>query len=296
MEGATVLRYKAIAIAQLPPRKQNSVDNARLFGQLFHNHTLSHHIPESPLKHTLHIMTIYPRQAVKIPRTGLESPPKNYRKMLVTLSENQSCPMRCKVVLARDQSEREATFIKRSNSCHIRSKFFNRLGIEKEHAAYVAARTEPSMAVQRGYQDAFHVVLKSDHGNRDKRLEAESRTFNEVIATSPGSDHVEMIREKPEGRRVVFDTAVKVHPIPARSDYSTRMQAAMWISHEELQQNAARNQFEFAAEEWNANNVVDEDKMIHFEGELVHPVHFMQEQELKEFFDQLMERQKQKSS
>jgi len=217
-----------------------------------------------------------------------------------------------------------------SNSCRIRSKLLKSLGIEKEHAALMAAAAaaggmrdnEPSIAVLRGQHDAFDTVLKADYGKTDKGLEQQKKKQQQqqleeheqqqqqqvVIATSPGDDKTLLLltnqqqqeeppeqrqQEQQDARGVCFDATVKVHPIPARSDYSTRMQAVLWTPQEEIQQNAARNQFEFAAEEWDYTKVVDDEDMVLYGGERVHPIHFMQEDELKEYFRNILEQQKQ---
>ena len=200
-----------------------------------------------------------------------------------------------------------------SSSCRIRSRLLNSLGIDsaKEQAAAAASlaratKNEPSPLVLRGNNDAFDMVLKADHGKPDKSLEKlkkESSNKDEIIAASPGDRVVSFpptllstttttTDEQLAARGVFFDTAVKVHLIPARSDYSQRMQAALWTPQEELQQNAARNQFEFAAEEWDYTKVVDDEDMVVYGGERVHPVHFMQEDELKEYFRGIVEQQK----
>ena len=205
------------------------------------------------------------------------------------------------------RTQREHVVKRSSSSCRIRSRLLNSLGIEKDQAAaasMAAARAhEPSPLVLRGQNDALDMVLKADHGKPDKSLEKlkkQSANKDEIIAASPGDRVVSYfptlsrsVDEQGAERGVFFDTAVKVHLIPARSDYSQRMQTALWTPQEELQQNAARNQFEFAAEEWDYTKVVDDEDMVVYGGERIHPVHFMQEDELKEYFRGIVEQQKQ---
>jgi hypothetical protein len=169
----------------------------------------------------------------------------------------------------------------RSNSGQIRSRLLNRLGIEKESVALMTTcRTEVSRVIQQGQEDAFNVALKADNGQPDHCLE--SSTSIESLATSPGVDCVLEKRATPGA--VCFDASVRVHPIPARSDYSRRMRSALWIPQMEIQQNAARNTLEFAAEEWDVEKVLDDEHMVMYGGERVHPIHFIQECDLNQHF------------
>lgn len=166
----------------------------------------------------------------------------------------------------------------RSDAGLIRSRLLTKLGIEKgcsAAASFAAAvgRAEASRVVQHGQESAYNIALKGDHGRPDHCLE--SSTAIETLSTSPGVDCVVEKRVNPGS--VSFDASVKVHPIPARSDYSKRMRCVMWTSNMEIQQNAARNSLEFAAEEWDVEKVVEDKDMIIYEGERVHPIHFVQD-------------------
>lgn len=172
-----------------------------------------------------------------------------------------------------------------TDSFRIRSRLLNRLGIEKEHAVG-AVRSEPSSLVRLGEQNAFNELLKADHGQPDKCLEEKTRSSaccEESLATSPGKECVleeQMALEK----QTRFDANVKVIPIPSRSQYSDRIRSALWTDATEIQQNAARNSYEFAAEGFNADLVAEEKDMIVYQGELVHPIHFVQECNLNRHF------------
>ena len=160
----------------------------------------------------------------------------------------------------------------RSDSGQIRSKLLLKLGIEKAGMTSGIA-TEASRVVQQGHEDAFNEALKGDYGRPDQSLERSKHAID-TLATSPGSDGI--IQKHTKRGNVCFDASVKVHPIPARSDYSKRMRSVMWVSPTEIQQNAARNSLEFAAEDWDVSKVVDDEDMIIYGGERVHPVHFIQ--------------------
>lgn len=169
----------------------------------------------------------------------------------------------------------------RSDSGQIRSKLLMKLGIELGGGTLNGATTstEASRVVQRGQEDAFYVALKRDHGQLDRSLEHSKRPI-ETLSTMPGNDRIVEKSMKRERRAICFDASVKVHPIPARSDYSNRMRAVMWVSSNEIQQNAARNSLEFAAEEWDVSKVVNDEDMILYGGELVHPIHFAQHHDI----------------
>jgi len=242
-------------------------------------------------------MTVHHTRQLSNLSISLEGASRDLGKLLVEPEkESQKIIHTCCKAGARDPPSKREHPTKRSSWCRIRSRLLNSLGIEKEHAAYFAARTEPSTAVQRGQDDAFNVVLKADHGKVDKGLEQQRKISSEeeVIAASPGNNKPMLLGSDPavEGRGVCFDAEVTVHPIPRRSDYSSRMHAALWTPAEEIQQNAARNQFEFAAEEWDYRKVVDDEDMVLYAGERVHPIHFMEEEELKEYFRGIVAQQK----
>jgi hypothetical protein len=161
----------------------------------------------------------------------------------------------------------------RSDSGQIRSKLLLKLGIEKGYTGSSGLANEASRVVQQGQDDAFSVALKGDYGRPDQTLERSKHSI-ESLATSPGNDNV--LQKDTKRGNVCFDASVKVHPIPARSDYSKRMRSVMWVSPMEIQQNAARNSLEFAAEDWDVSKVVDDEDMIIYGGERIHPVHFIQ--------------------
>jgi len=311
------LRYKIAkcggwadnAFSTAPPLLQDLAGppTSRSFGLLRTFLTLE---LSSAYRTTITTMTVHLQQVANL-SSSLDSAGAggrgDLRKMLgvetVGAESSQIC-LRTKVV-PRDPTKREHPFTK-THSNRIRSRLLNSLGIEKERAAYMAAaaraNVEPSEAVQRGQDDAFHVVLKADYGKPDRRLESlRNSTDKVVVSTGPGDDEGDGGNSKMlvEGgnpvtdREVTFDVAVKVHPIPARSDYSQRMHAQLWTPQEELQQNAARNQFEFAAEAWDYRKVVDDEEMVLYGGEKVHPIHFMEEEELQKFFSGILEQQQQ---
>jgi hypothetical protein len=151
-----------------------------------------------------------------------------------------------------------------------------KLGIELGSGTLNSANTptEASRVVQKGQEDAYHIALKRDHGHLDHNLLHTKKPI-ESLSTMPGNGKVTEKSTKRDLRTVCFDASVKVHPIPARADYSKRMRSVMWVSSDEIQQNAARNSLEFAAEEWDVSKVVNDEDMIIYGGERVHPIHFV---------------------
>jgi hypothetical protein len=169
----------------------------------------------------------------------------------------------------------------RSDSGQIRSKLLMKLGIELGGGIMngTSTSTEASRVVQKGQEDAYNIALKRDHGQIDRKIQHSKKPI-ESLSTMPGDDRIIEKSMKRERRAICFDASVKVHPIPARSDYSNRMRSVMWVSSTEIQQNAARNSLEFAAEEWDVSKVVNDEDMILYGGELIHPIHFIQHNEM----------------
>jgi hypothetical protein len=107
---------------------------------------------------------------------------------------------------------------------------------------------------------SFEVALKDDYG---LPVRTTTKSKQPTLATTATNRHV-----------VAFKPAVTVHPIPSRNNYSNRIRSQLWTPYEELQENAARNSIEFAAENFDWTNVAEEKDMIFWHGEHVHPIHF----------------------
>jgi len=98
---------------------------------------------------------------------------------------------------------------------------------------------------------------------------------NASLASSPSSVSSGSLSQKSAG--VSFNAEVKVVPIPMRDEYSKRVKERLWTTAEELQLNAQRNAYEFAAEGWEWRTVLEDENMYRdsSSGELIHPVHCM---------------------
>lgn len=79
-------------------------------------------------------------------------------------------------------------------------------------------------------------------------------------------------------KSVAFDPMVTVHPILSHRAYSSRIHNAYWPSGVEMQTSMTRNCLEFAAENWDWHNVVEESDMLYDAraNRLIHPVHVLQ--------------------
>ena len=185
-----------------------------------------------------------------------------------------------------------------SSASHIRSRFLSKLGISKSNSDSSGFPTTCGSPLRNAHRcmdrsssgprliraDSFQEHLKADYGKPDTTLIADDATscttdsVSEVSTCgSAGLSTSPIAGKKP--RSVSFDSSVTVHPIPRYSDYSSRIRNTIWTSVEEMQESAARNYYEFAAENWDWRQVAEDQDMIIYHGERIHPVHFAMEQE-----------------
>ena len=94
-------------------------------------------------------------------------------------------------------------------------------------------------------------------------------------------------------KAVSFASSVTVHPIPKHSAYSNRIRETIWPNPIEMQESAARNCIEFASEGWNWRHVAEEEDMVYYHGEMVHPIHFAHECNIRQQFCAVMSAQNQ---
>eukprot|EP00542_Grammatophora_oceanica_P019826 CAMPEP_0194047852 /NCGR_PEP_ID=MMETSP0009_2-20130614/25839_1 /TAXON_ID=210454 /ORGANISM="Grammatophora oceanica, Strain CCMP 410" /LENGTH=212 /DNA_ID=CAMNT_0038693577 /DNA_START=101 /DNA_END=739 /DNA_ORIENTATION=- len=143
-----------------------------------------------------------------------------------------------------------------TQSDHIRSKFLNRLGISQSPPLSPTS----SKSVSERPVVSIKAPLKNDSGGND-------------LALSPTG-----VTQPMRARSVSFESSVTVHPIPMRNEYSDRLRRTIWTSSKEMQQMASRNAYEFAHENWNWRQVAEDKDMIKLSnGEMVHPVHYIQQ-------------------
>jgi hypothetical protein len=167
--------------------------------------------------------------------------------------------------------------LKVASASHVRSRFLNHLGISRP--TEVQTEQHPKQTSSGPHSGSFCVNLKADYGKRDNTLGKSSSSLTTVPSSNTSMK-----------RRVAFDVEVTVHPIPRFSRYSDRIRATLWTPTAEVQANAARNCYEFTAEGWNWRTVADDEDMVLYGGELIHPIHFVQEQEcsMRQQFLQVM--------
>jgi hypothetical protein len=118
-------------------------------------------------------------------------------------------------------------------------KFFGTLGIETTAGSKRISKREElgiingEWAHPRTKQvEAFQEKLKYD-------ARADRRTTRKADST---------LKRKKTKKSLSFNEDVKVVPIPMRMEYSSRVKSRLWSSAQEIQDNAARNALEFAAE------------------------------------------------
>lgn len=129
--------------------------------------------------------------------------------------------------------------------------------------------------------DSVHSSVSAG-GEAKENNETLQETTTAAVAetTTSDNDKTDTVEDQqdaapPPPKRVHFHATVKAHPIPSHTVYSKRIKSTIWSSAQELEENVARNCYEFEAENWSFEDVVDEDEMIWYHGQWVHPVHFV---------------------
>ena len=106
-----------------------------------------------------------------------------------------------------------------------------------------------------------------------------SRLFHIRAPTAGPQKQVATVRASASAaeceKRTRFHPAVAVVTIPSHSSYTDVVKRSVWSTPSEIHQNARRNRREFAAENWNWENVIEEDGMYFDDRskEHIHPVH-----------------------
>lgn len=128
----------------------------------------------------------------------------------------------------------------------------------------------------------FHLVPQSSSLS-SMTSGTEEDTIVSSLSSSPTANH----------KAVSFHSAVTVHPIPKHTSYSNRIRETIWTNPMEMQESAARNCLEFAAENWDWRQVAEDHDMVPYQGERVHPIHFCHEYNIRRQFCAVMSAQQQ---
>jgi hypothetical protein len=114
-----------------------------------------------------------------------------------------------------------------------------------------------------------------------------------MVSTTTAATDADNNINNNNNKAVTFHTSVTVHPIPKHTAYSNRIRETIWTNPMEMQVSAARNCFEFAAENWDWKQVADDQDMVYYQGERVHPIHFCHEYNIRRQFCAVMSAQQQ---
>jgi len=169
--------------------------------------------------------------------------------------------------------------MKLSSSQKLKSKFFNMIGIE-------SSPNYPN-GLSSFETDPFRIHGKIIHGQRIP-ITRHPRTAcvvssQEALKYNHKDDFSQHRRQKKTNadnadgkKKISFDDVVQVLPIPKRDEYSSRISCRLWSGAVEINENAARNSVEFAAEGWDWRTVTEDEKMYicYATGERIHPVHY----------------------
>ena len=169
-----------------------------------------------------------------------------------------------------------------ASKTRIRSNFLNKLGIdEKKGEVHQPMRQRlPSRGSLLGQVNITQEPLKFEEEKEQPKspwanfFGGPSPEDTASLSSSPSSVSSGSTGSKSDVR-ITFNTEVKVVPIPMRDEYSKRVQHRLWTTAEEIQLNAQRNAYEFAAEGWDWRTALEDENMYRdaVSGELIHPVH-----------------------
>jgi hypothetical protein len=135
----------------------------------------------------------------------------------------------------------------------------------------------------RDLRDIPRLQIPLYYDREEERLREEQRESQRSLPLSPVSSFADIsnlaaiapVSKSTPTKRVGFQEAVTVVPIPMRNEYSERIKTKIWCDAVEICENIERNLAEFNAEnlDWRTVRLEDEMYVCGITGELIHPVH-----------------------
>lgn len=154
-----------------------------------------------------------------------------------------------------------------SSAGDIRGRFLNRLGIQKEPSPTSTTPEETTSNAK---------MVPAPRSERLKISSSDDDTGASSLCSSSFGSSIFSLRST-KSRSVSFDQSVSVRTIPRRDAYTDRIKDQLWCSAQELHENAVRNSYEFAAENWDWRQAVEEEHMVMIGSDHIHPVHCSRE-------------------
>jgi ribosomal protein L12E/L44/L45/RPP1/RPP2 len=147
----------------------------------------------------------------------------------------------------------------------------------QQEAAAAAAAAAKKHGGPFAFFKASNFLSESSSASEDEKEKDDIRVPPTAAAEPVVEEHEPTdnnVTDKKQKRTLRFAPIVKVHPIPRFTAYSKRIRETVWTSAREMEEEVARNCIEFAAEDWDFQKVLEEQDMVLYHGQLVHPVHF----------------------
>eukprot|EP00977_Amphora_coffeiformis_P014456 scaffold4059_cov177-Amphora_coffeaeformis.AAC.7 len=158
-------------------------------------------------------------------------------------------------------------------SDRVRSRFLSRLGFSPPRECNFHFTTRNVTPPRICFEDSFQTPL-SDHKQEKHPFPSSDASSFPQPSPLPFIKNAQKAKREKGMKSVRFDHAVTVHPIPSHRGYSSRIRDTIWISLADMEKSVPRNCLEFAAENWDWREVLEEKDMFYHKGELIHPVHY----------------------